>query len=173
MYSFNPSTEENVDANHTVLCLVTDRSESMEMMEGEVVTGINSYLEEQRRTNATDNLRTTLVFVRFNHMPELVWSGVDLRYLRPVVYSDALPRGSTALHDGIAEGMKHTCELLQRLPSLPSKVIMFILTDGEENSSRSWNADQIALDLKNRFGGYRESPHSYAPRTAKGIYCGG
>lgn len=53
------------------------------------------------------------------------------------------PEGSTALYDAIGQTITNTLNYLAKAETKPKDVYMIILTDGEENSSRSYAKDTI------------------------------
>ncbi|KNC84297.1 hypothetical protein SARC_03458 [Sphaeroforma arctica JP610] len=149
MSNLHLPTDRILDARHTVLCLVVDRSGSMASMMNQVHISINNYLDEQRRTNISDNLKTSVILITFDAMIETLWNGYNLDESRYVSAANVQPRDGTALYDAIAEGINRTVEFIQGLPKTPFKVVMFILTDGEENSSKQWSKNEIASQIKN------------------------
>jgi hypothetical protein len=53
------------------------------------------------------------------------------------------PEGSTALYDAIGQTITNTLNYLAKAATKPKDVYMIILTDGEENSSRTYSCDTI------------------------------
>jgi hypothetical protein len=53
------------------------------------------------------------------------------------------PEGSTALYDAIGQTITNTLNYLAKADTKPKDVYLIILTDGEENSSRSYSSENI------------------------------
>ena len=66
------------------------------------------------------------------------------------------PRGYTALNDAMAQAINRTGELLAALDESerPSKVLIIILTDGHENASRLFTAEQVKAMIEHQRNTY-------------------
>jgi hypothetical protein len=132
------------DENHTVIAMCVDRSGSMSAMGAEVEGGCNAYLDEQRKADEENGKksRTTVILNTFDSSVETVLPACDLTRVSPITHEQVAPRGMTALYDGIGETIRQTAELVNFLPARPS-VVVFILTDGKENSSHTWTKSRV------------------------------
>jgi len=124
-----------------IVCIV-DRSGSMENIRADAMGGYNAFLAGQK--SHPGNARLTLVL--FDHEYKLVHDGVDLAACPPLNEHSYVPRGATALLDAIGRTIDNLGARLARTPEAerPGKVIVAILTDGEENSSRTYNRERVA-----------------------------
>lgn len=113
---------QNVGDNIGVL---VDRSKSMETMGEEVVAGVNCFVSEQKQRGK--NAR--ICILEFDHEVSQIYLG-DVWDCPVFNGSHFIPRGTTALHDGIHKLL----DTMQEQPA--SKHIAVILTDGAENSSK-------------------------------------
>lgn len=80
-------------------------------------------------------------YVQFDTQYEVVYND------KPVAGAEAViqPRGGTALLDAIGKGTTDLGNKLAALPEAhrPGKVLVVVVTDGYENSSREWQADTV------------------------------
>jgi hypothetical protein len=142
------------------LAMLVDRSSSMGSLGGEVLTGIQTYLKEMKASDAEDGSSTSVLMATFDNKYELAHDGLDLPdALKAISQADVEPRGSTALWDGIGFVLRDTEAKIAALPSgdKPDKVIVFILTDGQENTSRTWTQATV----KRRMEALKLAPHCY------------
>lgn len=125
--------------NYTHLLAVVDRSGSMKIsgVYIEMQNALNTYFEEQAELDG----ECLVDYYQFDEHFEKVFGDT------PVADAKALiePRGMTALVDAIG---KASVELGYKLEALseddrPGKVIVVVVTDGGENSSREWTAESL------------------------------
>ena len=121
-----------------VVCIV-DRSGSMRSMGNAVKTGFNEFLHEQKAFPG-DCMATV---VRFDHEVEVVHHGVNLSDIKDATEATFQPRGRTALHDAIGETISMVQSKLSTMASKPSRVMVLVLTDGEENASSKHSSAEI------------------------------
>lgn len=116
-----------------IIC-VLDKSGSMSDVASDAVGGFNKFLEEQKKIGEAN---ITIVF--FDNQWELYYAGK----LSECKSLDIWPiQGSTALYDAIGKTINHVKERFTI--EKPEKVVMAILTDGFENSSRDFSQDSVA-----------------------------
>ena len=142
-----------VDEAGTFIAMVIDRSGSMRSMGPEVAGSINAYLDTSRKDDAENGTHTTLLLSTFDAQYEKLHTSTPLDQVPPVVDADVAPRGSTALHDAIGFCLRDTALAICAMPARPSKVIVFILTDGHENASQSFSSG----DVKECIAGFRDT----------------
>ena len=123
-----------------IICII-DRSGSMSAIVNDAIGGFNAFLEEQKKFSG----EATLTFVQFDTEYEVVHENRPLNDVPPLDNSTYRPRGMTALLDAVGRTIEDTGRRLSNIPneSRPDKIIVAILTDGEENSSRKYNLSQI------------------------------
>ncbi|MEU1956928.1 vWA domain-containing protein [Nocardia rhamnosiphila] len=117
----------------TTIAVLLDRSGSMQTIKSDTEGGLAAYFEEQRQ--AEKAVRVTLA--QFDTEYECVYSNVPIDQVPPPVLR---PRGGTALYDAIGKLVTDLGTELAARPEdeRPGTVIVVVLTDGHENSSREW-----------------------------------
>jgi uncharacterized protein YegL len=126
------------DSNYTHIVLVADRSGSMAMIQEDAQGSINTFIADQKAQPG----RATFTLIDFDGEYRVLQENVDIQDVKPYHLS---PRGGTALLDAWGRAVSSTGEFLNSLPEdeRPGKVIVVIVTDGGENSSREYTAEQI------------------------------
>lgn len=127
-----------MDNNYTHITLVVDRSGSMASTRTDAEGGINQLIKDQ----ATKEGKCTFTLVQFDSLYDVVY---DFKPINEVNEYSLVPRGSTALLDAVGKAIVTTGEKLAALPEneRPALVMVVIVTDGEENSSREYNRQKI------------------------------
>lgn len=130
------------NSNKTHLLAIVDRSGSMTTCANEMRGALNALFDDQ----ATLDGECVVDYVQFDHDYEVVFEDT------PVADAHAVldPRGSTALLDAIGRATTALGRKLEALPEdeRPDKVIVAVITDGYENSSKEWNADKVKALIK-------------------------
>lgn len=129
------------DPNYTHLAILVDRSGSM--------SAIASAAEEALRSMLTEQIalpgKLTVTLAQFDTEYEVVLDRVDGLDVSDALDWSLQPRGMTALHDAMGKLIFVTGAELANLPEeeRPGKVIVVIVTDGLENSSREWSGPAV------------------------------
>ena len=140
--------------NKTDITIILDRSGSMASVQDDTIGGFNSFLGEQQK----DEGEAALSLVQFDDQYEVVYADKDLQNADKLNDRTFQPRGSTALYDAIGRTIQSTGQRLAALPESerPDKVVLMILTDGFENSSREFSAQKI-----NQMIGHQRNVYSW------------
>jgi hypothetical protein len=120
----------------TLVSFILDSSGSMQSVRSATIEGFNAFVQEQGAVPG--EIRCTLTL--FDTAFETPFIGHDLRAL-PALGSEAnpyIPGGMTALFDAVGDTIKSTETWISE-NGFAGKVVVVILTDGEENSSRRWH----------------------------------
>jgi uncharacterized protein YegL len=133
-------TENNV----TEIACVIDRSGSMTPIRDDAIGGFNTFLEEQQKLPDKANATVCL----FDNEYILLHDGVDLTEVKPLTSKTYVPRGTTALYDAIGRTISAIDSRVSKSPE--QKVVIAILTDGQENASREFNKTKIMDMIKAR-----------------------
>jgi len=120
--------------NFTHIVALLDRSGSMQKVQGDTIGGFNTFVEEQKKVPG----EATLTLVQFSDKCETTYADVPLAHVAHLTPETYRPGGWTALNDALAKTITEAGEKLSAKMEheRPSKVIVLILTDGEENSSK-------------------------------------
>lgn len=126
--------------NACELVILVDRSGSMESCKVEANNAINGFI----KTQAEDGTPTYLTLVEFDNKVETPILAVTLDKADVPTYN-LVPRNMTALYDAIGITVNAVGKRLSELAESdrPDKVVFVIMTDGLENNSREFKADQI------------------------------
>lgn len=133
------------DTNKVMVSVILDRSGSMAGMESDVVGGVNSFIEQQRKENGD----TFIQMVRFDS--DAIETFIEMQRLDSIpllTKDDYIPRGCTPLLDAIGETIAKLEKEWKRLQ--PDKALVVICTDGAENASKEYTRDKIKQMITSR-----------------------
>lgn len=126
----------NQDLTH--IAVIADRSGSMFSIADDMNGGLKTFLQEQDALDGT----LTIDITTFDSEVETPHQQADFdQIIWPVID----PRGMTALYDAIGITVDNLGKRLaaEKEEARPGKVLVVVVTDGAENSSREYTADQI------------------------------
>ncbi len=130
--------------NYTHMILILDESGSMGNLQDATIEGINSLVEKQKQ----DPGDFTSSLYKFNQHVTKVGT---FSHLDRTTYN---PMGTTSLFDAVCEAIDTEGKLLEEKPEAerPDKVVVVIVTDGHENSSRKNSLFQVQdrIDLQQK-----------------------
>jgi len=115
------------------ITVVLDRSGSMQAVKEKTIAGFNSYLADQRL--AGEELFT---MVQFDDVYEVLYDAVPIASVELRTSVNYRPRGSTALLDAMGRAIATTAEKVEQLPTPLRSVLVSVITDGAENSSKEF-----------------------------------
>ena len=125
----------------TELVLILDESGSMCDLTDDTIGGFNSMIESQKKEGG-EVLVTTYLFNSTNRM---IHDRVSIGEIKPMTRKDYAASGCTALLDCLGTAIKHISSIHRyaREEDVPENTIFVITTDGMENSSSVFGADEI------------------------------
>jgi uncharacterized protein YegL len=125
--------------NYTHLALVVDRSGSMSGIAQDMNGGIDKLLSDQAEGPSTVKVDVCT----FDSVAEYVATDADPLALIGQEYCN--PRGMTALNDAIGLTIQRLGNKFKTMKEAdrPGNVIVVVITDGHENSSREYTADDV------------------------------
>jgi uncharacterized protein YegL len=134
----------------TELALILDQSGSMESIKAGTLEGVNAFLDQQKLENAAFPVRFTLTL--FSTLAEKRHDSVPVIEIPVLDENSYRPAGGTALLDAIGITIDQLGKRLSETPEeeRPGKVIVAIMTDGEENSSHDFSWDQISEKIRHQ-----------------------
>ncbi len=141
-------TEEIVDVpsnEKTHIICILDCSGSMSNIMADSIGGFNTFLKKQKELPD----EATITVALFDDKYELLYDNVDIKSARELTSDVWFPRGMTALYDAIGKTINNDKAKLAKLgKEAPAKVLVCVVTDGQENSSKEYNRDQIKKLIK-------------------------
>nr|WP_198429247.1 VWA domain-containing protein [Nocardia bovistercoris] len=110
----------------------------MQSIKSDTEGGFDAYIEEQRKVPKT--IQVTLA--QFDTEYECVYANKPIGEVPPL---ELRPRGQTALYDAVGRLVTDVgADLAARAEGeRPGTVIVVVLTDGHENSSREWTHEAV------------------------------
>jgi uncharacterized protein YegL len=161
-----------MNPNLTEILFLLDKSGSMGSIQNAALEGFNQFIKDQARQEGTCLMTLAL----FSDKYEEQYASIPLQEAVPLDFLTYFPQGQTALHDSIVRGINGlVTRISQRTEQgLPAKVIVVILTDGEENGSKSYGANQarLAIELRRKYSNWEFlflGANQNACLTAKGL----
>lgn len=128
----------------TLVGMVLDASTSMEDngMDRSVRNGYNEYLDTLSKEPAEVRLMQTQFSdaVRIEHGP------LPLAAVPRLTHHNYSPSGSTAMYDGVGE----TILALEREAGSEDRVVVLIMTDGDENFSKRWKLPNLHAKIREK-----------------------
>lgn len=137
------------------ITFIIDKSGSMGNRRAQIVSGVNEFIDTQRKEpgeatvsiiqfsssylwNLTNNIRNDTGYV------ETVLNQ-NIKNVKKMTLEDYVPNGGTALFDAIGRAVTNLGNHLSSIDESqrPSKVMIVIMTDGEENSSQEYDPVSI------------------------------
>lgn len=139
--------------NIAELVFILDRSGSMAGLEGDTIGGFNSLIEKQKKQDGKCYVSTVL----FDDESEVIHDRAELDTIKPMTDSDYYVRGCTALIDAIGGAIHHIGNIHKyaRPEDVPEHTMFIITTDGMENASHRYRADEVRKMIerqKKRYG---------------------
>jgi uncharacterized protein YegL len=153
----------------TEVIFVIDGSGSMGTKANDVRGGFNTYVDELRKNKKADYSLSAIVF---NTSVFPLFSQKDLKDVPELTTQNYVPGGGTALYDAIGaaldeikdvstkfcsvcgtkrnNGHKFCAQCGGKLDNEKSTYLLIIMTDGEENSSKTYRKHHIAQKIKDK-----------------------
>jgi len=134
----------------TDLTLILDRSGSMESVREALEESLGSLLKKQSQEPG----KLLVSLVRFDDVVENVFVAIDVAGVRPIQIH---PRNSTALLDAVGSTIDATGKRLAGLTEAdrPGCVIVVVITDGMENSSKKFDWAQVQQRIRQQTDQYQ------------------
>lgn len=119
----------------TVVNFVLDKSGSMLAVKDATIAGFNEYITSLKN----DGIKYRFSLTMFDTAVEKYWIGVPVEFVKELDADSYQPNGGTALYDAVCKSIDD----LEKSIATNDKVLMVIMTDGEENSSREYTQAQF------------------------------
>lgn len=134
-------------AGVTQVLMVLDQSWSMEPVAADVRDSFNSYISGLHADAASYRVSLTV----FNHDSHVRFTNTALADVPPLTEANYQPQGNTALFDAVGKTILGFERDTVVQPD--DRVILVIQTDGEENSSKEFDAAAVRKLIEDRTSG--------------------
>jgi len=124
--------------NKNQIFIILDRSGSMQSIRQDTINGFNKFLKDQQKNNPDCQLS----LIQFDHEIDDLYIEAPIKEVNPLNHKSYVPRGTTALLDAIGFTLDKA-SIITVPKTQNAKVIVVIITDGQENSSVTFNKDQV------------------------------
>lgn len=125
--------------------MVLDESGSMASLYGQAIGAFNEQIQTVK--NAKGDLEVSVSLVKFANEAQNTFVNEPIDKVPELTMLNYRPNGGTAMYDGVGRAI----ELLKLQPDINDPdvtVLMLIISDGEENSSKIFKATQIGEMIK-------------------------
>lgn len=129
-----------------LITIVLDKSGSMTPLAEATIAGFNHFKAEQMEVGADASVSLTLFDTEVNE----VCSAIPLRELPDLDATVYQPDGYTALYDAVGSAIGRTRALIEAAAAKPERVLVAIITDGEENASSEFGRRQVFDMIRER-----------------------
>lgn len=125
------------------VAIALDKSGSMEPMKAEAISGFNEYIQTLKSADYK-NTDVFVTLVTFNDKVNVVFTNKHIDLVEEITEAHYRPGGTTAMFDAIG----HTIEVVQSNMDEKESALAIIISDGCENSSQDYKAEDIATKVK-------------------------
>jgi len=159
----------------TMIGVILDRSGSMESCLEATIAGFNQFLRTQQRD--AKGGRALMSLTQFDDCFEVNFVGEAIENVPKLDTRSYVPRGSTALHDAIGRTIRET-EAWVREHGWKDRVLILIITDGQENASEEYDLRAVRALIKRKeragwnFAYMGANQDSFAVGGAMGVRAG-
>lgn len=124
----------------TYIAIVLDGSGSMSFDISDTLTGVNEIIDlmKAEKTKLKGKVKVSLLVFR-NREGEVIYFNEDADKAAHLDNSNYIPSGATPYYDGIGQGIK----LIDGVIKKKDAALVYIFTDGHENSSSIYRKDDI------------------------------
>ena len=128
------------------ICFVLDESGSMYNSIDDVIGGFQKLIDEQK---GEKNGECIISLYRFSDTVKKDYIGKPVDEVSKLIYS---PGGCTAMNDGVGTAIDEIGKWLSDMDESerPSKNMIVIMTDGQENASKEYNFDTVKAKIKHQ-----------------------
>ena len=131
---------------------IIDRSGSMNGKQEDTIGGINTTIEELKSSENVDKINFSLKF--FNDKEEMKIRSKKINKVLPLNPSDLRPSGGTALLDALGNTINYFMEKKLRNEDCFDKCLIYLATDGLENSSKHFTKESLRKIIENAENNY-------------------
>ena len=132
---------------------IIDRSGSMAGKEDDTIGGINTMINKLK-TEKGDNENILISLKFFDHDEYLKIRNESIDNCKPLVNSDLIPRGQTAIYDAMGRSIKYFMQKKDNNKDAFTECLIVTATDGLENCSTKYNTislKKIITEAKEKY----------------------
>ena len=141
-------SDKSANNGYVHLAVILDRTGSMESIRDDTIGGFNAFLKKQQAEPG----KATLTLVQFDSKDpyEVVSKFMPVAEVPELTRETYVPRASTPLLDAMGRGINDLEASLAAMPAKtrPARVVMVIITDGQENASHEFTKGQVEKMIK-------------------------
>ena len=129
----------------TEIVIVLDRSGSMASIKKDIEGGFKTFLDKQKTLAG----EAFITLYQFDTQYEKVYEAKNIQEINEI---KIVPRGGTALIDALGRAIAETGERFNKTleSERAESVIVLVLSDGEENSSREFTMEKLKESVKHQ-----------------------
>lgn len=136
--------------DYTHITIILDRSGSMDSIREDTIGGFNAFLSKQKEGPGT----VTLTFIQFDTQDahEVIHKFKPIAEIPPLTRDVYVPRASTPLLDALGWSLNDLEKTIADMAEdqKPEQVIVVVITDGQENSSKEFKKAQITKIIRDK-----------------------
>jgi hypothetical protein len=125
---------------------IQDRSGSMQSTWDETLNGFKKFVEDLRDNAEKDGIEYLFSLTTFDTLIETPLVAVPIKNVDVDILKQHGPRGGTALYDATGATITNT----EADSHGAEKIIVVVVTDGQENSSREWTKDRLQTSIESK-----------------------
>tara|TARA_Y100000389_G_scaffold66748_4_gene62981 strand:- start:8856 stop:9545 length:690 start_codon:yes stop_codon:yes gene_type:complete len=129
------------------LVIIGDRSGSMKKILNDTVEGINTCISKTKNDkDQNENINVSLKL--FNNREEMIWRHIPIEEVEELDINIYNPHNNTAILDALGNTLVYLMEKKLLNDNSYDTAIVYVITDGKENSSRFYNSSKITELVK-------------------------
>jgi len=130
----------------THVCLVLDRSGSMQSVREDALGSVNSYIQTAKQDRDLYESRFSMITFSSEGI-DIIRKNEIMETVKPIGTGEYVCNGLTPLYDAVGRGIGVLDEALE---GKPGRAILVVMTDGLENHSREFSHETITSLIKAR-----------------------
>jgi len=133
---------------YTHIHILLDRTGSMEIIRDDTIGGFNAFLKEQKALPG----KATMTLVQFDSQApyEVIHDFKPIDEVAELTRETFVPRASTPLLDAMGRAINDLDAKISSIAEIPNRVVMVIITDGQENASREFHKNLVEEMIKQK-----------------------
>lgn len=137
---------------YTHICIVLDASGSMGSIEDDIKGSFNTFLDKQRKEPG----KTVFDLFQFSDEVTRPVKSADLALFKDDLMAKYFCSGCTALNDAVCTAIDTMGREFAAMPEeeRPENVLCVIITDGYENASREFSAEDVKKRIEHQLNVY-------------------